>query len=205
MIIKNEIPPGETLQIDKLANQFGVSTTPVREALLKLQNSGFVEITPNKSATVTHIDVSQVEDIYEFRTLLEAIASKAVAEQAKDQELDNLEECFNQVMEKPDVAMHIKGEEELDKLFFKYTTNKLIRDTLRDLKQRGQRISFYNTSSSCDTSEILTMTQEHLNIVKAFKEHSPIHAEACVKEHLENARKRTLKALESCKIFSKKE
>ena len=75
-ILRGELKPGERLMEIQLANKLGVSRTPIREAIRKLELEGLVSIIPNKGAYVTGITRKDVEDIYAIRSLLEGLCAR---------------------------------------------------------------------------------------------------------------------------------
>ncbi|MPZ70587.1 MAG: FCD domain-containing protein [Actinobacteria bacterium] len=79
-IVNGTYPAGERLRETSLAVELGVSRTPVREALQRLQAAGLVEISPNRGARVTGIAGADVDDIFDLRTLLESYAARRAAE-----------------------------------------------------------------------------------------------------------------------------
>lgn len=81
-IVDNELQPGTILQIDRLAEEFGVSTTPIREALMKLEALGLVTISPNRRATVSPISREQTREVLEFRRMLESAGARSAANSA---------------------------------------------------------------------------------------------------------------------------
>jgi len=78
-IIDGRVMPGQRLKEEELAQQLGISRTPVREALLILQTEGLVEASPNRGATVRSYELSDLEDMYELRALLEGNAARWAA------------------------------------------------------------------------------------------------------------------------------
>jgi DNA-binding GntR family transcriptional regulator len=80
MILKGHLKPGDRLRQDELANTFGVSTMPIREALRQLQAEGLVVFRPRRGAIVASLSVSEYEEIYRIREALEALACRWVAE-----------------------------------------------------------------------------------------------------------------------------
>jgi DNA-binding GntR family transcriptional regulator len=80
MILSGGLQPGDRLRQDELADSFGVSTMPIREALRQLQAEGLVIFRPRRGATVTTLSVSDYEELYLIREALEALACRWVAE-----------------------------------------------------------------------------------------------------------------------------
>ena len=105
-ILEGELKPGERLRAEALAQRFGTSRTPIREALLQLEAQGLVEVEPNRGAVVRTFDRDDLRDLYEVRALLEphAAARAAHAHHARDdiERLDAL--CDDATVEQQIVA-----------------------------------------------------------------------------------------------------
>ena len=80
MIVNGELKPGDRLRQDDLATTFGVSTMPIREALRQLQAEGLVSFQPRRGAAVASLSVSDYEEIYRIREVLEVLACSWAAE-----------------------------------------------------------------------------------------------------------------------------
>ena len=105
-IIDGRAEPGQRLKEEELAQQLGISRTPIREALLMLQAEGLVETAPNRGATVRSYELSDLEDMYELRALLEGHAARRAATRIGAEELEQLRascERFEQLVGGADV------------------------------------------------------------------------------------------------------
>ena len=91
-IIDLRLPPGEPLREAAISAQLGVSKTPVREALARLEQEGLVATTSFKGAVVSEYSPRDLEEIYELRALLEGAAVRAVAEGASEETRTELQE-----------------------------------------------------------------------------------------------------------------
>lgn len=89
-VLNGEIPTGTRLRQETLAAEFGVSRTPVREALRKLQASGLVEVQPRRGALVRVPSPREVREAYEVRAELEGLAASLAASRIRDGELRRL-------------------------------------------------------------------------------------------------------------------
>jgi DNA-binding GntR family transcriptional regulator len=195
-IVSNEYKPGELMQIDKLASEFGVSTTPVREALLRLEGVGLVSIERNKGAIVTQISKNLAQYTWEFRRLLEAHTSRDTASHCSDAELDSIENTLKIVLEHPsDFELYKKSDLAIHALLSKYTANYLIINSLNNLSINARRIRYFAEEGPFPEEIIVPVTYEHLSIVDALKTHNPDLVEQRVKSHLQNAEKRTMNSL----------
>jgi DNA-binding GntR family transcriptional regulator len=91
-IMSCDLQPGSQVREGALAEKYGVSKSPVREALQRLEFEGLVEIAPRQGHRITPISISDAEDILELREILEAAASRQIAEKASDADLAALDE-----------------------------------------------------------------------------------------------------------------
>ena len=89
-ILDGRLEPGSRLKEQELAEELGISRTPVREALLMLQAEGLIVTTPNRSAVVREHDADDLEDLYQLRAVLEGYAARQAAKRISGEELDRL-------------------------------------------------------------------------------------------------------------------
>src|SRR4051812_7807062 len=90
-ILEGELKPGERLRAEALAQRFGTSRTPIREALLQLEAHGLVEVEPNRGAVVKTFDRDDLRDLYEVRALIEPRAAARAATRISPQNVARLE------------------------------------------------------------------------------------------------------------------
>ena len=98
-MISGELVSGTRLRQEALAEEFGVSRTPVREALRKLQASGLVEVQPHRGALVRAPSSREIRDAYEVRAELEGLAAALAAERIHQEQLDALHEIQREFSE----------------------------------------------------------------------------------------------------------
>ncbi|HZR94642.1 MAG TPA: GntR family transcriptional regulator [Gaiellaceae bacterium] len=89
-VLSGELPSGSRLRQEALAEEFGVSRTPVREALRKLQAHGLVELEPNRGALVRALTPPEIRDAYEVRAELEGLAAELACERIQHEQIDAL-------------------------------------------------------------------------------------------------------------------
>lgn len=99
LILRRELRPGERLVQTELAEQFGVSRTPIREALYKLASDGLITFSPHKGASVADFSLSELEGIYSIRIAIEGYGAYLAAENITDPDIDELEALLNQMKE----------------------------------------------------------------------------------------------------------
>jgi DNA-binding GntR family transcriptional regulator len=95
-VLSGDIPSGTRLRQSALAAEFGVSRTPIREALRKLQAGGLVELQPHRGALVRGLSAREIRDAYEVRAELEALAAELAAVRIRHDQLDRLREAQDQ-------------------------------------------------------------------------------------------------------------
>jgi DNA-binding GntR family transcriptional regulator len=95
-VLSGDLPSGTRLRQESLAEEFGVSRTPVREALRKLQASGLVELRPNRGAFVRGLSPSEIRDAYEVRAELEGLAAELAALHVTHEQIDLLHDAQSQ-------------------------------------------------------------------------------------------------------------
>jgi DNA-binding GntR family transcriptional regulator len=103
-ILSGVLGPGSRLRQEELADVFGTSRIPVREALRALEYEGLVSSEPHRGFTVTALDADDVEEVYDLRILLESEAVRLALPMLTDEDLEELEVLFQamQVAEAPD-------------------------------------------------------------------------------------------------------
>ena len=95
-ILKGDLAPGERLMEIQLANQLGVSRTPIREAIRKLELEGLVIMIPRRGAEVAKITEKDLKDVLEVRTSLEELAIGLACERITDEKIERLKEALDQ-------------------------------------------------------------------------------------------------------------
>ena len=150
-ILKGELKPGERLMEIALAERLGVSRTPVREAMRKLELEGLVSIIPNKGAYVTGITRKDVEDIYAIRSLLEGLCARWATAYITEKQLDALEENIY-LSEFHASKGHAQKLTELDDQFhdilYEACSSKMLEHQLRDFHEYVRRMRKQNLSGS---------------------------------------------------------
>ena len=83
-ILSNRLEPGAVLPIQRFTGEMKLSRTPVREAILRLQREGFVEIRPRLGTIVAHLDLTRLREMYQVRSILEGEAAKLASAALSD-------------------------------------------------------------------------------------------------------------------------
>lgn len=195
-IVSNELEPGEMLQIERLASEFEVSTTPVREALTRLQSLGLVNQVRNKGAVVTPISEKIAHDTWEFRRVLELFVVESAALKCTKGEIGKMRDLLERVLEDTgNFDLYKRSDKDMHTLLHKYCDNDLINKAFEQVSDLAQRVRYFAESSPWRNEVIISVTNEHLSILDAIEKRDVEMTKKHLLQHLLNAEQRTMKAL----------
>lgn len=186
-IIEGVLKPGERLMEIQLADQLGVSRTPVREAIRMLELEGLVIMLPRKGAYVANISKKDLLDILEVRVGLEGLAAYCAAERMTEDDIKKLEIISKDIEDavyKNDVDTMLVKDEEFHTLIFQATGNKRLMNMMINIWETVYRFRLMYMS---DYSSAVNIVDEHKKIIEAFKKGRANLAEKLAKEHIELA------------------
>lgn len=138
-IISGEIPPGQRLEEKVIAEQYGVSRTPVREAFRQLTMNGLVESQPHKGVTVINLDTDQLSDMFEALEELEAICARMSAERmtvVERKQIEQIHEKSRALMEANQVAEYSELNEQFHAIIHRGARNATLSGSVDKLRQR---------------------------------------------------------------------
>lgn len=187
-ILSGKYPRGELLTEMRLCQELGVSRTPVREALRRLQQEHILEET-GKGMKVLGITREDLQDIMELRLCIEGIAAARAAERITEEELLELKETLDLqefYMTKQD-SDHIKGmDSKFHELIYKFSGSTVLYDTLTPLHKKVQR---YRKLSVENDTRARASVEEHRLIYNAIAAHDAKAAAEQILAHTQNAKK----------------
>ena len=138
-ILKGELEPGERLMEIQLAERLGVSRTPIREAIRKLELEGLVLMIPRKGAEVAKISENNLRDVLEVRRSLEELAIDLACQRMTEEEYDALKQAQEKFSEavKKGAAIHIAQNDELfHDIIYNSTKNAKLVQVLNNLREQ---------------------------------------------------------------------
>ena len=178
-LVAGELRPGEIYSAPSLAEQFGVSATPVREALRRLAHEQLVEVFPRRGMFVTNVDVRDLARISEVREALEPEAARLAAERATEDERDELAELGSSIVRGADL-MDI--DERIHRAIYAAAHNDLLEKTLGEYYVLAHRIWMI----ALDRNEALEEAVEaHRNLVLAIVNGSGDRAADLMRAHVQ--------------------
>ena len=195
-ILKGELKPGERLMEIQLANKLGVSRTPVREAIRKLELEGLVLMIPRKGAEVAEITRQDMEDVLEVRTALEELAVKDACDHITEAQLSELKKASNEfkkaLLEGKDLVTCADADMHFHDVILSATNNRRLIQMLNNLSEQMYR---YRMEYLKDERTHKTLIEEHDAIRRALKKHDKVKAGAAIRVHIDNQKRSILESL----------
>jgi DNA-binding GntR family transcriptional regulator len=205
-IVNLRLAPGEPLREATLADRLGVSKTPIREALSRLEQEGLVETTSFKGAVVTGYSREDLIEIYELRELLENAAVRAAAQSMTEPDRARLAHIAQESRRLRDSPNRSGADQsgtdraelaalltEFDAVLYDQVLNHRIRALIENLRAHLTRIGQLTTELP---GRIHASVDEHDRIVEAIAARDPELAEQRMSEHIRSVRDAQLRALE---------
>ena len=188
-ILSGAFTRGERLREEELAALAGVSRTPIREALRRLDAEGLVEFLPNRGASVTAWTEQELDDLYEARALIEGYTARQAATRITPEELDKLSELARQMHELPP---GIAGADEMTRLNneFHRTITAAARNSYLESLVRGLTdvALVYRTFRHYSPDRLTASKFHHDEILAALRARDGEWASAMIRAHILAAR-----------------
>ena len=194
-ILKGELKPGERLMEIALAERLGVSRTPIREAMRKLELEGLVVMIPRRGAQVANITEKDLNDVLEVRIALEKMAIEKACKLITEEELEELEKAAKEV-EKGIAEENVVKLAEADVVFhdviYKASGNARLNQVLNNLREQIYR---YRVEYLKDEATRNDLIAEHELICKALRERDAAKAMEITFQHIENQRQAIIQTI----------
>lgn len=168
-ILEGVLAPGAQLRDKELAEQLGVSRTPIREALLRLEEEGLVRTKPNRSTLVSSIDFHSAFHLYSIVWTLERLAlTQAFGSITKDhiEAMIGANERFLEKMKKRDRLAALQADHDFHSVYVNLSQNKELEKIISELKNKLKRLDLYYFDQIKDAA---LSYGEHQQIIEAFK------------------------------------
>ncbi|WP_366924016.1 GntR family transcriptional regulator [Metallumcola ferriviriculae] len=192
-IISGELQFGQMLTEREIVSKLGVSRTPVREALRRLEKFGLVETEPHKGVKVITITKQRVIDLYRFREVLEGLGAKLIAETRDKKVIDKLKVFLDdaeKAIELGDIKELSKINNEFHMEIAKTANNSYLFSAIKTLQSH---IHLVMTTTLSNKKRPLENIKEHKLILDAILSWDPEFAEAVMKAHVRKSYKTALK------------
>ncbi len=139
-IVLLDYAPGQMLREKDLIEEFGVSRTPVRETLIRLETEGLVRIIPNQGTMVTEVSFQNLKDVFEIRSALLRLAGRLAAERITGPEIDQLRDQIEAMKRERDPRTLMRLDMEFHETLNRTTKNQTLVKILGILRNQAVRI-----------------------------------------------------------------
>ena len=186
-ILNGTWAPGQSLTELMLSQLLQVSRTPVREALHQLELEGLIELRPNRGAVVIGINTSDIEDIYEIRTLLEERVAQRACLRAEAQDIETLREIVDLTefyVERGSYDKITEMDDRYHQYLYSLSGSRMFQKTLADLHTYVEPV---RERSIREPGRAVAMLAEHRAIVEAMAAHNTEEAGRLMTLHITRA------------------
>ena len=195
-ILFQEILPGEKIDEEALAQQLGVSRTPIRETLCRLENEGIVRVIPRRGAFVVKHSREKITEILMVREALEGFAARLAVDHIDEQVIDQMKSLFKNYSEsniRDRTKEYTQADVEFHNLIINLSKNDLLSSIMKTLNDHIQMLRIQTVSHEGRLEQSLV---EHLKIIQAMEQKDHASAEYLMREHIQKVRESALKNVE---------
>ena len=194
-ILTGTLKPGERLMEVHLANKLGVSRTPIREAIRKLELEGLVIMIPRRGAEVAQITEKSLKDVLEVRRALDALSVELACDRITEEELGTLKKAcddFETAVREKDVSVIAKADVALHDIIVKATGNQRLQQLVNNLAEQMYRYRFVYIK---DESQHDKLIAEHKEIFESIAGRGKERASRAAKLHIDNQEKSIIRQI----------
>ncbi len=192
------LKPGSLVQENDLALRYAVSKSPVRDALLRLQEQGLVDVLPRKGYRIKPISVADAAEMYEMRALLERACITRAVDHAPDAVLAALDR-FRKSGKTPDLPSWIAYNRAFHVAVAEAAGNARLARAARYIIEEFDRLT-YMSIAHFDTGGLSALVAEHIELIDALQRRDKRAALATARGHVEDARDRLLESLSNLAV-----
>lgn len=179
----------------QLAEELGVSRTPVREAIRKLELEGFVIMVPRRGTYVADLSIKDINEVYEVRTSLDVLAAGLAAERITEEELEQMERLLVQIgeyIDNGDMDKIVEADSLFHDILYRASRNDRLVGIINNLREQLTR---FRSMSMSYPGRLKNTLEEHSRLVEAIAQRDPELAQQRAVEHMENAEQTLLNDL----------
>jgi DNA-binding GntR family transcriptional regulator len=198
MIITRAILPGKKISEETLAQVIGVSRTPIREALFRLENEGIVKIIPRRGAFVIQQSKGNIIEILQIREVLEGLIVRLVTPLLEESDIRELRSCLDKLRGTPEQERHVieytDSELEFHDLLLRKCPNQMLRQMMGVVNARLQIIRLRTVVLPGRAQKSL---DEHAGILEMIEKRNAEKAELLMRKHVISVRTMALKNIDA--------
>lgn len=200
-ILDNVYPPGHRALEQELAEQLGISRTPLREALIRLRNEGLVEIIPRHGVRVMPLSATDMKEIYEILTALESMAAELAARRKPgNAELEPLERASRDMaraLKADDLDAWAEADERFHRTLIELSGNRLLMQAVLNFWDRAHRARMFTLRLRPKPAN---STREHKALVERIRAGDAQGAFDCTRAHRERGSRELLAIIEHYRL-----
>ncbi len=185
-ILTGQLKPGDRLMEVHLAKRLGVSRTPIREAIHKLEQEGLVTMIPRRGAEVARITERSLQDVLEVRRALDALSVELACERITAEQIGELTkacEQFEQATHSGDTAAVAKADVAYHDIIVKAAGNRRLQQLVNNLAEQMYRYRFVYLK---DISQHEMLVKEHQEILQYIRKRDKEGASQAARKHIDN-------------------
>ena len=184
-IVAGTLKAGSRVSEPELAERYGISRTPIREAFRQLESEGYLTVIPRRGAVVSEFSPRDVEEFYAIKSIMEGYAARRACENLSEKDLDRLQAINDKLAELAktgDIKNFFKVHNGFHELFIKAADNEKLRELIAGLVTKFQRLRFTSLSLP---GRMAISVQEHEKIIDAVRKKDADLAETLVRKNAE--------------------
>ena len=184
-IVSGELKAGSHISEPELAERYGISRTPIREAFRQLESEGYLTVIPRRGVIVSEFSPKDIEEFYAIKSIMEGYAARRACEKLSEKDLGRLQAINNKLAELArigDIKHFFKIHSDFHELFIKAADNEKLHELIAGLVTKFQRLRFTSLSLP---GRMAVSVQEHEKIIDAFRRKDADLAEKLVRQNAE--------------------
>lgn len=204
-IVNGVLQPGERLMEIQLAEELGVSRTPVREAIRKLELEGFVVMVPRRGTYVADLSLKDINEVFEIRTALDVLAAGLAAERITDEELEEMERLLvyiGEYIDSENMDKIVEADSQFHDLLYKASRNDRLVGIINNLREQFTR---FRSISIAYPGRLKNTWEEHRRLLEAIAQRNADQAMQIAREHMENAEHTLLRDMTDRRGYTNRE
>lgn len=195
LIVERHLEPGDKVPEKSLCERFGVSRTPMREALKVLAAEGLVRLEPNRGAWVTVVTVEEVEEVFPILGVLEALSGELACANITDAEISHIRQLHDGMMESyrnRKLADYFKTNQEIHRAILLAAKNPSLTNACQALSARMQRARY---AANLSEERWAAAVNEHEQIIQSLEARDGKKLSQVLVRHMQNKQDSVLKRL----------
>ncbi|MEE2998836.1 MAG: GntR family transcriptional regulator [Pseudomonadota bacterium] len=191
--------PGSRIFENDIAKRYNVSKSPVRDALLRLQEQGLIEVLPRKGYLIRPISIADAHDLYEMRILLEKSSIRRACEEASDEDLASLDEFRS--ADNGDLVHWVSYNRNFHRRITELSGNTRMSRITAEVIDQFDRLTFVGVSNAASAVNSENFVEEHGKIIDALQARDRSQVTSLITKHITKSKKRLFSVLSTQPII----